>query len=562
MTDAIAPGTAVDVVFAATIGQALEAGLTDPAVVITPDNNNWNDYGWLVYANVGILRGGAHVQSGPIRLMFQGEVPTAQVLARLFAAAGPVVRVEQSPTAFLTILPAPARYAGLVDLLGFDRAVLTLAKLNDAALALAVGPTEDQAAMLDSPAFWEGMLRADEAYGSLRRGLRTVRRTAPLQVADSAASFSVRAMLPSAGHPHHLEFNFDADTFDRNRIAVLIGRNGVGKTQLLRRIVEAQKDAPGGADVVMNPQRPFGRVLVFSSVTSDPYPRAIPPWEGVDYEYFSMTAPTEYGGDALLQALASLRRDNGDRIGPGQEFRRDLFRRTLAAFGLFNRLSLPLKPVRNDRNYPAEFIWDGKRYFPFDAPLREQLELLLVGDIDWAGSAVVFSREGPRQLSSGETAILRFVDQVVASIDRGSLLLFDEPETHLHPNYVSDFMGVLQDLLGRTQSVAIIATHSAYVVREVPRERVNVMTVDGDGRPNADAPRLQTFGASIDSISQFVFNDGGVPHWHLQRLREWVAGPGAGLTIEEIIERHGAELNPETLSYIAELKRGEPGAPG
>lgn len=555
MTDAIAPDTAINVVFANTVDQALQANLSDPAVVITPDQNNWNDYGWRVFANMVVLSGGAMAEAGPIRLMFQGEATTAAVLARFFEAGAPIVPVGESPIPFVSLLPAPERYTGLVRTLGFDRAVMALSKLQDAALARAVGPTEAQTAMMESDAFWEGMLRSFDAYGAFRRGLRTVRRTPFAPVLDAAADFTVTAELPSAAIPHEVSFNFSPDTFGRNRIAALIGRNGVGKTQLLRRIVEAQKE--GGVDAAtLEPRPTFRRVLVFSSVTSDPYPRAMPPWQGVDYEYFSMTAPTEGGGDALLQAMAAIRRDSSDRLGEGQVFRRDLFEQFLRSFGMYARLCFPLRPARPNQRFNGEILRDGERYFPFSGALHEQQDLLLVGQIDWTRRPVVFSAQGPRQLSSGETAILRFTAQAIAAIDQGSLLLFDEPETHLHPNYVSDFMGILHQLLDLTQSIAIIATHSTYVVREIPRERVNVMSVDDDGQPHADAPRLQTFGASIDSISQFVFNDGGVPHWHLDRLRDWVDGPGRELTINQIIEQHGADLNPETLSWIAELKRG------
>lgn len=150
--------------------------------------------------------------------------------------------------------------------------------------------------------------------------------------------------------------------------------------------------------------------------------------------------------------------------------------------------------------------------------------------------------------------MFRFAAQAVAAIEQGSLLLFDEPETHLHPNFISEFMEILQDLLDATRSAAIIATHSAYIVREVPRERVSVLSIDG-GEVQAAAPCLQTFGASIDTISQFVFNDTSVSHRFQETLATWVDGPGRELTIEQIVERFGAQLNPESLSYMAELKR-------
>ena len=82
----------------------------------------------------------------------------------------------------------------------------------------------------------------------------------------------------------------------------------------------------------------------------------------------------------------------------------------------------------------------------------------------------------------------------------------DEPETHMHPNMIVDFIGLLDFLLEKTGSQALIATHSAYFVREVPNEQVTVLSLS-EGRLVTDRPRLPTFGATVDSISQFIFQE-------------------------------------------------------
>jgi energy-coupling factor transporter ATP-binding protein EcfA2 len=89
------------------------------------------------------------------------------------------------------------------------------------------------------------------------------------------------------------------------------------------------------------------------------------------------------------------------------------------------------------------------------------------------------------------------------------VLLFDEPETHLHPNLITEFVRLLDRLLEMTGSVAIVATHSAYFVREVPRGQVIVLRqTDADSNKiEAIQPRLKTLGADIGEISHFVFGD-------------------------------------------------------
>jgi predicted ATPase len=110
-------------------------------------------------------------------------------------------------------------------------------------------------------------------------------------------------------------------------------------------------------------------------------------------------------------------------------------------------------------------------------------------------------------LSSGELSFLKFAAQVSLNIENGSLLLLDEPETHLHPQFISRFVWLLDQLLAATGSSAIIATHSAYFVREVFREQVTVLRVDEENLVRTQTPVLRTFGADIGAISYFVFGE-------------------------------------------------------
>ncbi|MBF4349710.1 AAA family ATPase, partial [Vibrio anguillarum] len=80
-----------------------------------------------------------------------------------------------------------------------------------------------------------------------------------------------------------------------------------------------------------------------------------------------------------------------------------------------------------------------------------------------------------------------------------SFVLLDEPETHMHPNMIADFVGLLDQLLEDTGSQALIATHSAYFVREISREQVHVLLKNESDEISIVSPRLRTFGADIES---------------------------------------------------------------
>lgn len=111
--------------------------------------------------------------------------------------------------------------------------------------------------------------------------------------------------------------------------------------------------------------------------------------------------------------------------------------------------------------------------------------------------------ENFRSLSSGQKIMLHIFTQVIMSITEDSLLLIDEPEIHLHPNAISNFMRMLNKLLIKFNSFAIISTHSPIILQEIPSKYVRVF----DNNAFYD-DRLweECFGDNISRIITNVFN--------------------------------------------------------
>lgn len=145
-------------------------------------------------------------------------------------------------------------------------------------------------------------------------------------------------------------------------------------------------------------------------------------------------------------------------------------------------------------------------------------------------------------LSSGQKIMMHIITQVVASITEDSLLLIDEPEIHLHPNAISSFMRMLNKLLENFNSFAIISTHSPIVLQEIPAKYVRVF----DNNIFYET-RLweECFGDNISKIITDVFNvrpdESNYKAFLLEKKEE-------GLTKEEI-----EELFDNKLSINAEL---------
>lgn len=474
MPEFIPANQPITVILARNSTAAASALVSRPAVAVVPYSSTWNDFGRYLYAKLWIFSlDGAATELG-LRFMFEGAPRTDAHVTQILGTRD-WIDIAEVNTPFCSVFDDIKSYDTIVRILGFAQAVTALRSLGDAVVLRLEGINSARLALLDTQDFHFGALRQESTFVAFRRGARYLRPPPLAIVNDAARSFSLEAKLPSADNNYEIEFDFEPDELVRNRLSVLIGKNGSGKTQLLLKIIESLRtypDADQTARFVVSPS--FNRILVFSSVASDPYPRAIPPWQCLDYQYFSMIASPAAEQDALTSALVDCLRDDGQiQFFEGEPFtprgRLALLERSMTSLGVWSSIYLPLKLQDAEYDLPPPLIWNGRPFFPLARArtLNEQRRLLLVQALDWAQSPLMFgSGDQPRNLSSGEFAMFRFAAQAAGSVEKGCIFLFDEPETHLHPNFISDLMDILHTLLTVTQSAAIIATHSAYIVRE------------------------------------------------------------------------------------------------
>ena len=123
-------------------------------------------------------------------------------------------------------------------------------------------------------------------------------------------------------------------------------------------------------------------------------------------------------------------------------------------------------------------------------------------------------------LSSGQSILVHFVTSLLASASAGIwLVLFDEPETHLHPNAVASLFNVLATILQEYESFAIIATHSPIVIQEIPAKRVVVFQREGN-LTTAEQLALESFGESITELTRHVFETNQVSSLYRRTLTQ------------------------------------------
>lgn len=107
--------------------------------------------------------------------------------------------------------------------------------------------------------------------------------------------------------------------------------------------------------------------------------------------------------------------------------------------------------------------------------------------------------------ATGHIFIIHSVARLIAYIEENSLILYDEPENHLHPPLLSFYYTRVRKIIDKYNSVAFIATHSPVIVQETFARNVNIVR-RLDGKTVISQPQIETYGATITSITTEVFD--------------------------------------------------------
>lgn len=159
-----------------------------------------------------------------------------------------------------------------------------------------------------------------------------------------------------------------------------------------------------------------------------------------------------------------------------------------------------------------------------------------------------------RGLSSGHKVVTKMMAELTAHLDDShpSLVLIDEPETHLHPPLLASLLKSVRICLDHFDGYAVISTHSPVVLQETPSRYVQVLKRVGEISKIA-SPSIETFGENISVITEEIFNlDDGATDWHAT-LKSLVKTHDAS----EIEDVFGRRLGFGARSYMASQIDGE-----
>lgn len=333
--------------------------------------------------------------------------------------------------------------------------MLILKHLNDAAMCVDV-----RKRVLRNEHVRNAMLRdssAEKAFYQANEVLQTNR------IDRKNMSFSYLVQVPYASKKVRLSFNFQEQKDIPYRMNILIGKNGTGKTQILTQLANEISGLSGWSRwKAFRGQRPmFDKVISISYSAFDRFHKR----PSIKDEYFSNSyvycgIQSEHG-PLTYEELRKQFRESYDEIE---------------------------KKDRRD-------VWKIIVQEILGSEVAEKYEY----GFSWRDENTKYS------LSSGQNILLCTITEVVAKIEEESLILFDEPELHLHPNAIASMMRTFYKLLESFNSYAIFATHSPLVVQETPSAYVHVLNRIDDTLM-VSKPQLECFGENVTNITNEIFD--------------------------------------------------------
>lgn len=346
------------------------------------------------------------------------------------------------------------------------------------------------------PGFRESLLRFSEAALLFSHGPHALLH-APPQGAPLEIRF--RASLAGFEAPHELALEFSPSPRAVGRLAAVAGPNGTGKTQLLARLAWALWGVVRRGDSLSLPERRVGRVIAISYSALDVFDR--PPHR------LRKTAAHPAFDNYCYCGF----RDEQDRLDPAILFK--AFGRDLAELTSWGRRTL----------------W--RQMLEDTMLLSVEPDLAAVARDDDAGYVAAATR-----LGAGEKTALSVLTRVLAKIRNRAFVLFDEPELNMHPALLTRMLRVLNGWLEEFDCYGVVATHSPFVLQEIPGRQIAVLGREGRV-PYRRAYEGESFGATLSEIVSEVFGVEEEDRNYAGTLKRLVEAGATEAQIEESLGR-------------------------
>jgi ABC-type cobalamin/Fe3+-siderophores transport system ATPase subunit len=391
-----------------------------------------------------------------------------------------------------------------------------------------------------NPSIWDSFQGQKSVEDSLLRSVdifsitNTYRNI--LKGISAPTSYDFKFKTSEIGIPSStLEINFSVKpvSMPPSNVHVIIGRNGVGKTRLLTSLSKSLTSKNYHSDDGM-----VGDVeLTTHSFYNGPYRSGkfanLVAIAFSAFDRFPVITEDQITGD-ILYSYVGLRKPSADKSTEG-----GLKSHAEINSEFAHSLSQSLRGPRHKR-------WiDVVKTLNSDPGFAE-LELHELDAINNDQLGIAVARFD--QLSSGHRIVLLIAAKLVELVDERTLVLIDEPESHLHPPLLSSLMRALSNLLMQRNGVAVVATHSPVVLQEVPQGCVTILRRTGN-IISAHRPSIQTFAENVGVLTREVFQLEVTESGYHNILRE----ASLNSTYESAVTKFDGQIGSEGKAIIRAL---------
>lgn len=416
-------------------------------------NYDWNDYGYSNWYALFYFHSAMDYRFiGELKLMTSEEGDAFQYIEDGFSYL---------TDNFCSIGLDISYYENLHEMFGTDGAKKILTALRDSAVNVDIYEQ-----FKDNGEYNTSLMR-DLTYNKIRNEARSVINGVSLENLFSFTYHFSTEYDDSVNVDWNVVFKYKAKPWER--YVGVIGENGLGKTQLLRSFV---KDLYERNDKFLS--RPsYSSVIAIHSTPFDAYDEVQSTDNTMPYHSFSIEQDRHQVLPMMNQAII----------------------KTLHR-GLINKESI-VEVFMEELNKIIGSEWVDRIIFKV-MDENEEYEI-------WEYSEEQLS-DCLRVLSSGQLHLFMLLSHVFANANLNTLFILDEPEVHLHPKAIMDFLDVFGKILSIFDSYSIIATHSPLVIREMMGHNVYLMQRMNDGAFSMSSLPFETFGENIASLYKNIFN--------------------------------------------------------
>ncbi|WP_134656575.1 AAA family ATPase [Xanthomonas fragariae] len=445
---------------------------SDMRSCFTLREDNWDDYSYKTMFHLAYHdQDGQKTEIGEVKIGFAGQQSgrTTDSIPQRFTSL---------PSEYFSIGQSTEYYSKLVAIQGYERAWLE--SLGD----LAVMPAKRSVAYGEK-VFIDSLTRTvsesviEQQFARIAAGLPAL----------TSFDFEFSRELSYQLSEVRLRFKVSPESKPPSNIHVLIGRNGVGKTKILNGMIGAALRTADNVSAtgcfiehrdcyqsqIIN-EKYFSGVISVSFSAFDPFnppPNQNDREGGVRYSYIGLKDNSVSGVNAEPKGMQTLA---------------DEFYRSLLVCSSQNKKRAQwlecISILESDPNFAEMGL---ARLFEVKNQTSEVITTLFM-----------------LKISSGHAIVLLTLTKLIESVEEKTLVLIDEPESHLHPPLLSAFVRALSHLLTTENAVAIVATHSPVLLQEVPRDCAWILS-RSRLVSSADRPAIETFGGNLGVLTREAF---------------------------------------------------------